>query len=87
MVRPKNGPMNSTAARFMDRAGRISRLTGEIATSGGEEISACHRDCTWIKNNHVVSLDMVKLTCLAIRCLAFALCGMVAHAQENLTNE
>ena len=25
---------------------------------------------------------MVKLTCLAIRCLAFALCGMVAHAQE-----
>jgi L-asparaginase / beta-aspartyl-peptidase len=25
---------------------------------------------------------MVKLTCLAIRCLAFALCGMVAQAQE-----
>src|SRR5207248_9656911 len=25
---------------------------------------------------------MVKLTCLAIGCLAFALCGMVAHAQE-----
>src|ERR1700704_2875234 len=25
---------------------------------------------------------MVKLTSLAIRCLAFALCGMVAHAQE-----
>src|SRR5438874_1774647 len=25
---------------------------------------------------------MVKLTCLAIRCLAFALCGMVAHAQD-----
>jgi L-asparaginase / beta-aspartyl-peptidase len=24
----------------------------------------------------------VKLTCLAIRCLAFALCGMVVHAQE-----
>src|SRR4029077_13252450 len=41
-----------------------------------------HRDCARIKNNHVVSLDMVKLTCLAIRCLAFALCGMVAHAQE-----
>src|SRR5207244_13354028 len=25
---------------------------------------------------------MVKLTYLASRCLAFALCGMVAHAQE-----
>ena len=27
-------------------------------------------------------MDIVKLTCLTIGCLAFALCGMVAHAQE-----
>ena len=27
-------------------------------------------------------MDIVKLTYLAIRCFAFALCGMVAHAQE-----
>src|SRR5881227_2041228 len=47
-----------------------------------KKISYRHRDCARIKNNHVVSFDMVKLTCLAIRCLAFALCGMVAHAQE-----
>src|SRR5207253_907437 len=46
------------------------------------EISYIRLDCTRIKNNHVVCFDIVKLTCLTIGCLAFALCGMVAHAQE-----
>ena len=75
--------MDSTAARFMDRAGRTSRLSGRNRHLWRRrKFRTCHRDCARIKNNHVVSLDIVKLTCLAIRCLAFALCGMVAHAQE-----